>query len=50
VARWQAAGAAVWRTDLQGALTVESGSAGLVMQAQREADRRYWNTVLPWIP
>lgn len=48
VARWQAAGAAVWRTDLQGAVTIESTRQGLAVQARRETFKRYWHTVLPW--
>jgi competence protein ComEC len=50
VSRWQAAGAAVWRTDLQGAVTIESTRAGLAVQAQRETARRYWHAALPWNP
>ena len=48
VSRWQAAGAAVWRTDLQGAVTIESTRSGLAVQARREAFRRYWHAALPW--
>lgn len=48
VSRWQAAGAAVWRTDLQGAVTIESTRQGLTVQAQRESTKRYWHATLPW--
>lgn len=48
VARWQAAGAAVWRTDLQGALIVDSGVDGLFVQAQRDVSRRYWHLAENW--
>lgn len=48
VSRWQATGATVWRTDLQGAVTFESTRLGLAVQARRDAYRRYWHTLLPW--
>ncbi|WP_196801366.1 DNA internalization-related competence protein ComEC/Rec2 [Bordetella sp. FB-8] len=48
VSRWQAWGASVWRTDLQGAVTIESSGQGLLVNAQRETARRYWHAVLPW--
>ena len=50
VARWQAAGAALWRTDLQGALIVDSGADGLSVQAQREVSRRYWHPAQNCLP
>jgi competence protein ComEC len=50
VERWQAAGAAVWRTDLQGALMVDSSADGLSVQAQRDVSRRYWHLVQNWEP
>ncbi|HEY0297300.1 MAG TPA: DNA internalization-related competence protein ComEC/Rec2 [Bordetella sp.] len=50
VSRWQSAGASVWRTDLQGALTVESSARGLAVHAQRTDARRYWHADLPWTP
>lgn len=48
VSHWQAAGASVWRTDLQGAVTVESNRLGLSIHAQREIARRYWHALPPW--
>jgi len=46
VARWRAAGSPVWRTDLQGAIVLQSGPDGLAVTAQREAMRRYWQAPL----
>jgi competence protein ComEC len=36
------AGARRWRTDLDGAVTLEMGSQGLTVAGQRERERRYW--------
>jgi competence protein ComEC len=43
VARWRAAGAALWRTDLQGAVFARSDAQGLRVWAQRETEPRYWH-------
>lgn len=43
VARWRAQGTHAWRTDRDGAITVRSDGAGLAVEAQREAGRRYWH-------
>jgi competence protein ComEC len=40
VARY--AGARRWRTDLDGAVSVEVGPQGVAVAAQRERERRYW--------
>jgi competence protein ComEC len=45
VARWRAAGAALWRTDLQGAVIVDSDRSGLRVRAQREIEKHYWQTI-----
>lgn len=42
-ARWDAAGARNWRTDGQGAITVDMGLDGPEVSAQRERVRRYWH-------
>lgn len=42
-ARWDAAGARNWRTDGQGAITVDMGLDGPQLFAQRERVRRYWH-------
>lgn len=36
--RWQRAGAQFWRTDLHGAITVQSRAAGLMVEPHRNAD------------
>ncbi|ARP94555.1 DNA internalization-related competence protein ComEC/Rec2 [Bordetella genomosp. 13] len=46
VARWRAAGATLWRTDLQGAILARSSPDGLRVWAQRDAARRYWHAPL----
>ncbi|OZI53655.1 DNA internalization-related competence protein ComEC/Rec2 [Bordetella genomosp. 5] len=43
VARWRAQETHAWRTDRDGAITVRSAGAGLAVEAQREAGRRYWH-------
>ena len=43
VDRWAQAGARVWRTDEQGALSIRAAASGLSVQAQRELRRRYWH-------
>ncbi len=42
-ARWDAAGARNWRTDGQGAITVDMRLSGPELAAQRERVRRYWH-------
>jgi competence protein ComEC len=41
-ARWEAAGAMFWRTDRDGAVTLQSRESGLSAQGVRAAARRYW--------
>ncbi len=41
--RWQRAGADIWRTDLDGAVLVESEAAGLRVRALAEERARYWH-------
>lgn len=41
--RWQRAGTDIWRTDLDGALLVESDAAGLRVRAVAEERARYWH-------
>lgn len=43
VARWQAAGADIHRSDLHGAVTFLSGESGLRAYRQREVRARYWH-------
>ncbi|WP_353173830.1 DNA internalization-related competence protein ComEC/Rec2 [Paracandidimonas soli] len=40
--RWQREGAAFWRTDLDGAVSVESSSRGLSVTAERVDRPHYW--------
>ncbi|OZI36103.1 DNA internalization-related competence protein ComEC/Rec2 [Bordetella genomosp. 1] len=47
LARWREAGAQLWRSDLDGAIRVESNAQGLSVRAQRETGRRYWHDVAP---
>ena len=41
--RWRQGGAMFWRTDKHGAVTVYSRRGKLVVDAQREVQRRYWH-------
>ncbi|WP_233161372.1 MULTISPECIES: DNA internalization-related competence protein ComEC/Rec2 [unclassified Achromobacter] len=41
--RWQRAGAEIWRTDLDGAVLVDSNAAGLRLRALGEERARYWH-------
>ncbi|PKO83234.1 MAG: DNA internalization-related competence protein ComEC/Rec2 [Betaproteobacteria bacterium HGW-Betaproteobacteria-11] len=41
-ARWQTSGAHLSRTDLDGAVSVRLGAAGITLDPAREARRRYW--------
>jgi competence protein ComEC len=43
VARWEASGARLHRTDLDGAVTVELGTAEISLRHERERRRRYWH-------
>ena len=43
VARWQGAGARVWRTDQHGAIWVSSQKTGLHIRSTRKTRRRYWH-------
>ncbi|HWK71421.1 MAG TPA: hypothetical protein VNS29_11350 [Burkholderiaceae bacterium] len=42
--RWQRSGAAFWRSDRHGAVTVHSSAGGLRATSARQASRRYWQT------
>lgn len=44
VQRWENSGAKVWRTDLHGAVIMQSRGSGLHMQGERQRKRRYWQT------
>lgn len=41
--RWAVAGARNWRTDAQGAITVDVGEAGVKVESQRSRAPRYWH-------
>ncbi len=41
--RWQRAGADIWRTDLDGAVLVDSDADGLRVRAWRDERARYWH-------
>lgn len=41
--RWSEAGAAIWRSDRDGAVIAEVGARGVALRAQRHAERRYWH-------
>lgn len=43
VARYAAAGIAVWRTDLDGAVSVNFTATGMQIGRQRQLTRRYWH-------
>jgi competence protein ComEC len=43
LARWDEAGARLWRTDLQGGIGVHSRPEGLTMYSVLESSRRYWH-------
>lgn len=43
VARWEASGTRLHRTDLDGAVTVELGAAEISLRHERERRRRYWH-------
>jgi len=43
LARWQHAGATVWRSDRHGAVTAVSRADGLTVSAHRHTHRRYWH-------
>ncbi|RIY39622.1 DNA internalization-related competence protein ComEC/Rec2 [Neopusillimonas maritima] len=47
VARWRREGARVWRSDRDGAVTVQSRQSGLVVQSERQLQRRYWQHTMP---
>ncbi|MBP6018356.1 MAG: DNA internalization-related competence protein ComEC/Rec2 [Burkholderiaceae bacterium] len=40
--RWRSAGAQFWRSDQHGAVHIASSKQGLVVQAERQVNRRYW--------
>ncbi|RTZ47804.1 DNA internalization-related competence protein ComEC/Rec2 [Candidimonas sp. SYP-B2681] len=42
--RWQDYGAAFWRTDQHGAITMRSRAAGLLAYSERQFSPRYWQT------
>ena len=44
VARWQAAGAEVWRTDTAGALRAELAATGFRVDGWRRQNPRYWSS------
>lgn len=41
-ARWRRSGAQFWRSDQHGAVHIASSKQGLVVQAERQLNRRYW--------
>ena len=41
--RWLSAGARFWRTDVHGAVTVESSLEGLKVQSESNRQKRYWH-------
>jgi competence protein ComEC len=43
VARWEASGARLHRTDLDGAVSVNLGTAGINVEHERERRQRYWH-------
>jgi competence protein ComEC len=43
LARWDEAGARIWRTDWQGGIGVHSRAKGLTMYSVLESSRRYWH-------
>lgn len=43
-ARWESAGATVWRSDFHGAVTMRSRKDRLKVFSERDARRRYWQT------
>ncbi len=43
VARWEAAGSRMHRTDLDGAVSIALGSEGVSVVRERERRRRYWH-------
>lgn len=42
-ARWAVVGARNWRTDAQGAITVDVGEVGVKVESQRSRAPRYWH-------
>lgn len=42
VKRWQESGAQFWRSDQHGAVQISSSKQGLVVTAERQAKKRYW--------
>lgn len=47
VRNWTAAGATLWRTDAQGAITVRSDEDGLHIHSERALFPRYWQWRMP---
>jgi competence protein ComEC len=43
VARYEAAGTRIWRTDRDGAVTLHLGSAGPMAAGEAGTVRRYWH-------
>jgi competence protein ComEC len=43
VARYEAMGASIWRTDRDGAISITMGSDGLALSGFRHEHRRYWH-------
>ena len=43
VARYEATGTRLWRTDRDGALRVALGGQGVTLNAWRNERRRYWH-------
>lgn len=44
VQRWSNGGVSFWRTDLDGAIVMESSEQGLDIAGERQRKRRYWQT------
>ncbi len=42
--RWEESGAQFWRSDRHGSVHVSSASHGLLVHAERQTNRRYWQT------
>lgn len=44
IQRWKNAGVTLWRTDLHGAIVMQSREDGLKLASERQSNRRYWQT------
>jgi len=43
VARYEAMGTSIWRTDRDGAVRITAGEQGLAVSGWRHEHRRYWH-------